>query len=63
MTFARCVEIYMFHTLYHCGPFHFKIDCFIMFAVKAMLNAAGNGYQGHPVRNVRTGLKRQETMI
>ena len=63
MKFARIVDIYMFQTQYQFGLFNFKIDCFIVFALKAMLNAAGNGYQGHPMRNVRTGLTRPETMI
>ena len=29
-----------------------KSDCFIVVALKAMLNTADNGYQGHPLINV-----------
>ena len=65
MKFVGVVEIYIYiyHILYHFGLFIFKNDCFIVFALKAMLKAAYNGYQGHPMRNVRTGLKNPETML
>ena len=49
------IYIYIYHILYYFGLFIFKNDCFIMVALKTMVNAAENGYQGHPIRNVRTG--------
>ena len=35
----------MYHTLCHFGLFIFKSDCVIAVTLKAMLNAAGDGYE------------------
>ena len=55
MEFVGGVHIYIYHILYYFGLFIFKNDCFIVVALKTMVNAADNGYQEHPIRNVRTG--------
>ena len=47
--------MYIYHILYYLGLFIFNNDCFIVVALKTMVNAADNCYQGHPIRNVRTG--------
>ena len=48
--------MYIYHIPYYFGLFIFKKnDCSIVVALKTMVNAADNGYQGHPIRNVRTG--------
>ena len=49
--------------VYDFGLFIFKNDCFIAVAHNAMLNAADNGYQGHPIRNVRTGCTSESSDI
>ena len=55
MEFVGGVHIYIIHILYYLGLFIFKNDCFIVVALKIMVNAADNGYQANPIRNVRTG--------
>ena len=52
MKFVEVVDIYTYHILYHFGSFICNNDCVIMFALKAVLKAADNGYQGHLMREL-----------